>query len=186
MLGFLSVSMSGVGVYKISAQLALLSIFFLGVVNTVDAPVYSRLYANKKINLLKKRILIASRIALFTTSITAMTFIIYGESIISIIYGRAYTDAYFPLVILLIGYVLASFFGPVDTVLNMVGGEKGTLRGVLFGLTINIILNFALIPSFGAIGAAFATSISMCASRFLQYRSLLRLRKIECSALQMR
>ncbi len=48
--------------------------------------------------------------------------------------------------------------GVVQTVLNMTGHARDTLKGVVAGALSNIALNVLTVPHFGAVGAAAATS----------------------------
>ena len=57
--------------------------------------------------------------------------------------------------------------GPVVLVLNMSGHERTTMWVVLVSAVINAIFNIALIPRFGAMGAAAATTITIIGIQFL-------------------
>ena len=53
--------------------------------------------------------------------------------------------------------------GPVGVTLYMTGHESIANRIFTASAVLNVILNFALIPRFGIVGAAVATSISLIA-----------------------
>jgi O-antigen/teichoic acid export membrane protein len=64
------------------------------------------------------------------------------------------------LTVLIGGAVLQSAFGPAEDVLNMLGGERACAAISLAFVVLAVGLNLALIPPFGAVGAAFAMAIS--------------------------
>jgi O-antigen/teichoic acid export membrane protein len=70
-------------------------------------------------------------------------------------------EAYTFLVILAIGQLANAFAGPVLNILNMTGYEKSARNTMLVMATANIALNAMLIPPYGPLGAAIATSITM-------------------------
>jgi O-antigen/teichoic acid export membrane protein len=79
------------------------------------------------------------------------------------LYGSAFSGAYPPLLVLMGGRLVSAAFGSVGVVLITVGRENDLLAGVGVGAGVNIVLNFLLIPPFGAMGAATATAVSIVA-----------------------
>lgn len=78
-----------------------------------------------------------------------------------LLFGSAFTEGYPLLFVLIIGVIARASVGPAETLLNMAG--KQNICALLYAITlsVNIVLNFLLIPRFGLMGAAFATAISM-------------------------
>jgi O-antigen/teichoic acid export membrane protein len=66
--------------------------------------------------------------------------------------------------ILLVGMVIYAFFAPVDQLLLQSGlpGRQSVLMTMYVGA--NVVLNLALIPRYGLVGAALATAIALAAS----------------------
>ena len=64
-----------------------------------------------------------------------------------------------PLLVLAIGSVLNALCGPVMYLLSMTGMEKSARNIIVIASIFNISLNYILIPLYGILGAAFATSI---------------------------
>ena len=63
--------------------------------------------------------------------------------------------------ILVVGFLFRSSMGPAEFLLNMLG-EQALCATVLFASALlNVALCFALVPHWGLIGAATATSISL-------------------------
>jgi len=150
-----------VGIYKVASQLALLTSFGLQAVNTVLAPYFSMFYVKKEI---KKLQYLATRSAqaVFTFNLLVTGFlIVFGKNFLNFLFGKAFLQAYIPLLILLGGQLVNSAAGSVGFLLNMTGHEKDTAKGMALSAVFNIILNFFLIPFLGANGAAIATAVSM-------------------------
>ena len=77
------------------------------------------------------------------------------------LFGPQFEAGYPVMCILVVGFLFRSSMGPAEYLLNMLG-EQALCAAVLVSAAIlNVALNFALVPSFGLIGAALATSISL-------------------------
>jgi O-antigen/teichoic acid export membrane protein len=77
------------------------------------------------------------------------------------LFGPQFESGYPVMCILVVGFLFRSSMGPAEYLLNMLG-EQALCAAVLVSAAIlNVALNFALVPSFGLIGAALATSISL-------------------------
>jgi len=83
-----------------------------------------------------------------------------GPLAIGLLYGEAFTGAVVPLLILLPGVVLVSQVHIFYSDLNGRGKPGATTISALLSLLVTIILDLALIPRYGIIGAAIA---SLCA-----------------------
>ena len=77
------------------------------------------------------------------------------------LFGPAFTAGYPLLFILIIGVIARASVGPAESLLNMSG--KQNICALLYAatLTVNIVLNFVLIPHLGLTGAAISTAIAM-------------------------
>ena len=85
------------------------------------------------------------------------------------VFGPEFTAGWPLMFILVIGLMARASVGPVDRVLNMLGHQNmcATVYAVAFGM--NLALNFALIPRFGMLGAAWATTIALVVESALLY-----------------
>lgn len=77
------------------------------------------------------------------------------------LFGSEFTSGSFILIVLLCGIVIRSSIGPAEALLVMAGRQKMCAAIYAITLTVNIILNISLIPIFGILGAAIATSIAL-------------------------
>ena len=77
------------------------------------------------------------------------------------LFGPQFAAGYPVMGILVVGFLFRSSMGPAEFLLNMLG-EQALCATVLTACAIlDIALNFALVPNYGIIGAATATSISL-------------------------
>lgn len=94
---------------------------------------------------------------------------LFGETLLGTVFGAEFSSAYVTLIILAVGQAINAFFGAVVMLLIMSGNESRTAFALVATLVFNLVLNLALIPPFGAEGAAIATSISMFAQNFVMW-----------------
>lgn len=150
-----------VGIYKVVLAGAALVALGLGAVNMVVAPSLARLHAQGDRARLQQLVTLSIRAILLLALPLVLVFILFGEDILGLIFGAEYTPGYKPLVILALGQLVNAATGPVGALLNMTGHERDTLRGIGVAAAINIALNAFLIPFYGMIGAAIATTVSL-------------------------
>ena len=106
----------------------------------------------------KNKILYAS--IFYVCTIVSLIFTVFGEFIISILYGNAYLPAVAPLRIVT-WYVAFSYLGVARNVwIVCQNRQKHMLKVYLSASISNVILNCIFIPSFGAVGAAIASLIA--------------------------
>ena len=91
----------------------------------------------------------------------ALAFLVAGRPILSLFYGTVYAVAWPALAALTLGALINAACGPVGNLLNMAGHERQTVRAVCESLCLNALLNWLLIPAYGATGAAIATMVGM-------------------------
>ena len=87
------------------------------------------------------------------------------------------------MAILAIGILLRAAVGPAEFVMNMMGEQRACATVLFFSVILNIALNVALIPTYGLVGAAIATSMSRVASSVLFYLSAKRRLDLDISIL---
>lgn len=80
-----------------------------------------------------------------------------GDSVMVLVFGAQYEGAGETVVILSIYFIMASTLAVINPILDFSGKARARAYASLIGAAINVILNFLLIPRYGAIGAAIAT-----------------------------
>ncbi len=154
-----------VGAYKVAAQLGLISAFGIQSIQMGIMPMVARLYHSGDFFQIQRFAALGSIAAASFTLFCLIMYYYNGDWILIRVFGLDYASAYLPLLVLVFGYTISAALGPAATVLMMVGKEKVAVSGVLVSLFINIILNLILIPTYGMLGAAYATLVGMVCSK---------------------
>ena len=159
-LGRLS-SLESVAIFKIASQGVLLITMLLSAANGIAAPNISRNFKEGDMeavqDMLTKSVLFTSAVAIPMT----VLLMLFGEEILTLVFGLEYAKAAFPLRILLVGQLINILCGSVGLVLNMSGHVKVSFRVLSYSLTINIFLMYYLVPIYHEIGAAISVSASV-------------------------
>lgn len=160
MLGWFA-SADIVGNYRVAVQAAVLVVFPLTSVAAAAAPAMSKLNAKGELESLKDIVRKSTRAIAMPASIIAAVLIFQGDTVISSIFGTAYTSAAPPLAVLAIGQLVVAVLGISGPLLSMSGFERQITYSILVGAISNMILNLLLIPHWGEMGAAVATAITL-------------------------
>lgn len=160
MLGIFG-SVIDVGFYRVASQGALITTVGLTAVAMASMPFFARFYAQGDLFKLSKVAVITARISMLLAIPLSLLFIFYGDIVLSIFFGKEFSEGYLILIILTVVQLINAMFGTSGRILNMTGYEKDTLNGMLVATLCNIVLNFVLIPLHGAQGAAWATGTSI-------------------------
>ena len=148
-----------VGIYAIAIKITLLTSFVLNAVNSVVSPKFSQYYHANDMVALKKTVKDSSNLIFYSTFPILIILLMFSKYILGI-FGEEFKEAYFILFIVLFGQIINILFGAIDNFLSMTGNQIFFQYILIFGLIINVLLNLLLIPSYGLIGAAIATTIS--------------------------
>ena len=76
------------------------------------------------------------------------------------LFGTRYSEAYGPLMILLVGQSIGALLGPAGAVATFAGAPQIVVVGLAVGTAINVSFNMALVPAYGTTGAAIATAFA--------------------------
>ena len=77
------------------------------------------------------------------------------------LFGPQFVDGYPVMLILVVGFLFRSSMGPAEFLLNMLGKQSLCAAVLVSVALLNVALNFALVPHYGLIGAATATSVAL-------------------------
>ena len=149
------------GIYRIAAQGAILVSLGMVAMGLVTAPRFAHLHALGQYEELQRLIRQSTQLALILSSLVTIGFAVAGRPVLIWLFGEEFHQAWLPLMILSVGHVLSTAIGPTGLVLNMTGHERYVTRAVSVAALVNIALNLALIPYFGAVGAAIATGTAL-------------------------
>lgn len=152
---------SAAGVYRAAAALSTIIAFGLLAVNVVAAPNFSRLNTAADRGELIRTLALATKLALACAIPIIAVMIVFGRDIIAVVYGKAFAGAYVPLVILVLGQFVNAATGPVGPLLTMTGQERWVMMAVLTAVVVSVPAYFVLVPPYGAIGAAAASTLGL-------------------------
>lgn len=151
---------SEVGIYTVALRTGFIISFVLQAVNTISAPVFADLYSQGKLVQLGDLVKSLTRIMAAATLPVLLLFLLLPELILSI-FGPEFREASVALVIIAIGQYINVALGSVGYLLSMTGHERPLALTVALVGFMNIVLNLILIPIYGFVGAAIATSVSI-------------------------
>jgi O-antigen/teichoic acid export membrane protein len=167
MVAGLFVSPEEVGVYFAAAKTLALVHFVYFAIRIAMAHKIAEYYALGNTVQLRSTLRDAIHWTFFPSITIAMALALFGHLILGL-FGEAFVeDGMTYLSILLIGVVIRACVGPAEAMLTMANAQKLAAWLYLFVFTINIALNFALIPVLGLVGAAIATAVAMTVETIL-------------------
>ena len=147
---------AGAGLYSVSVRLAEL-LWYLP--NAVGFAIFPKVAATgaDKMNAFTPRVF---RMTLGLTVLGALGLALLGKPIIQLVYSSVFESAYVPMLVLLPGVVL---LGGAKVLTNEMAGRGYPLYNSVntsLTLMVTVLLDWVLIPRFGIIGAALASTIA--------------------------
>ncbi len=149
-----------VGVYNIILPTALLFMIVVSSVSSVFMPMVSELWTRKKYDKVRTAMRLAYRYIFLFGLPFLLSFVIFSDVIIRLLFGEEYLFGNLAFKILLLGIIFNFLLEINKSYLVGIGRPKNVFNIVLFGAVMNIVLNLILIPSLNILGAAIATSVS--------------------------
>jgi len=113
------------------------------------------------------------RLSLLTVGMGLLFLFIFSEFIIIVMYGKEYEGSIMVLNLLLGGVLLLTIFKSMNQDMAGKGKPWVSMKAMVPSLIVNVVLNFFWIPTYGANGAALASTISysVAALLFLHFYS---------------
>lgn len=158
---------AAVALFEVAFKGANLVSFALTALNTAIAPHISKEYEAKNFRRLQQILTKASRIIFFISVPVTILFIFFGDYVIQLLFGIAYEESYWPLVILCVGQLVNAFAGSVGLLLNMTGKQRFVLKVNVINTAVNIGLAIILVKFYDVVGAAIAYSILLVVQNFI-------------------
>lgn len=159
MLGILE-GPTSTGIYNIAVRIVGIALFIFFAVSAFAAPKIAELYSQNKT---PELIQFSSKVRLAVAAPTIIGLI--GLAIVGLplldMFGPEFTDAYYPMLVLCLAVGARALAGPVDNLLTMTGQQKELAKVLGTVALLNLGANAILIPLFGMIGAACATTTSI-------------------------
>lgn len=148
------------GIYTAAVRTATLVSFALGIGSVVAQPQLSALHARRNRAELEHFFAATTRWIFLASLLAGIVVVVFGARILEF-FGRDFASGYPSLLILTVGHVLAAVLGPLTSFLMMTGRQDSAAVVHVSSAVANVLLNLVLIPRFGIVGAAFASSLSL-------------------------
>ena len=142
-----------VAIFNASYRLALIITFGLLAIDSVTAPVASRLYAAGDIAELQAVVRRATKLGFLCSLVAVGGFALFGQFMLGL-FGEEFVVGYRAMMILAAAQLVRSAAGPVLSLMSVTGHQDSCLIVFASSLVAAVILVFVLVPVFGILGAA--------------------------------
>lgn len=149
-----------VGVYEVAIRIATANTLVLFAVNSIAAPKFAEHFNKGNERELKKLVKRAGK-GVFWGSLPILMLILLFPDFLLGIFGKAFIEGRYALLILVTGQFFNAASGSVLTLLQMSGHQRVVRNIVLVAALLNFALNLLLIPYYGIMGAAIANSVGV-------------------------
>lgn len=157
MLGALATT-GEVGVYTAVYPLATLLTSVLTSFGFLFMPVLSDLHAEERREQMRRTFEVVSKWVLLATLPVFLLFVTFPGTVIGLTFGPEYTDGGLALSVLVVGFGLHAVAGLAGKALTAMGRSRTIMYDTVLVAVVNVALNLVLIPRYGVLGAAFATT----------------------------
>lgn len=152
-------SQAEVGYYATATAICSMWCFILSAIIDSVYPSIMRAY-NQDIYLFEKKNKQLYAIVFYVSIIVSIFFVIFGKSVVSVLYGESYMPAVAPLKVVT-WYTSFSYLGVARNAWVVCLNKQRYLKYIyIFSAVANILLNFVFIPVWGATGAATASLVT--------------------------
>ena len=153
-----------VGIYAVAVLFAQILTLIPSAVQSVIYPITATLYGKGDIIGIRNVIFSTMKKIFIVSGIITILLVIFGQYLIEFLFSIEFLSAYGPLLILLFGNLIYAPFQAIATTLASIGKVHIPFQITTICCILNLLLNIFLIPLFGIIGAALATTISLIIS----------------------
>ena len=168
------VDASQVGAYKMAVVASTFVAFGLQAFSPVLMPEVAKNFERQDREAMEHVTNQAAWAILAVSTFVTTLLVLFGDEVLESVIGADFAAGYQALVILCVGQLLGTVFGPVSILLNMTRHEKAIIKVLPISVLMNILMNFLLIPYFGIEGAAFATASSLLLMNAILWRLVIK------------
>jgi len=178
MLGSLKTSFD-VGLYNAAHPLARMVSFPLTALLYIFMPVFSGLYANGKLDEMRRNFIILTKWLCSATLPLFIILFLFSEEITTILFGKSYVLSANVLRVVSLAFMINNFAGPSGSTLVVLGKPRFIMYATLSAAIFNIFLNILLIPTYGITGAAIASGVAIVTINLIKNWKLYSLSKVQ-------
>ncbi|WP_456426843.1 flippase [Desulfurobacterium sp.] len=149
-----------VGIYNVALKLSTMTSISLMAINTIAAPKFAEFWGRGDKEGLAKVAQQSTKLIFWTSFPVLLLFLIFPKPILGI-FGEEFKVGAVVLMILTVGQFVNAAAGSVGYILLMTGFQQFHRNVILMGTTLNVILNYLMIPIYGIVGAAVASTVSI-------------------------
>lgn len=150
-----------VGVYQAAAQISVIMALVLNAFNMILMPIISEQYHKRDMKQLEELFRINTKWGVYCIAPVVLVIVFAAGDVMTVLFGQAYAAGAVVLVILTMGQLVNIATGATGTILIMTGHQTAWFRLSMLIMVANISLNLTLIPRWGMVGAAVATSTTV-------------------------
>lgn len=147
------------GIYLAAARNAAILMVCFGCIQFVVGPKVAKLNQESK-DQLQKMATMHVILLIALASVVLIALILLSDFLLSL-FGAEFVSSKDAMFVLLFSYFLMFLGGAPAQYLFMMGHSKVALKIMVASMLINVLLNILLIPEYGAVGAAYATAVSL-------------------------
>lgn len=173
------------GYFAVATRVSTLVTFGLSAVGTAAAPLISSAHSKEDWRSIAELSRLASRLAFLFAIAASLFFLLVGSQFMSL-FGRGFSGAYLPLLILLAGAVFNAFCGVNVILLSMTDRPHFAVWALLAGAAVNVAGSALLTPAYGAAGGAVSVSAGVILSNCIMLVGIRRMLGIDASAVGLR
>ena len=148
-----------VAIYGAAARVAVLVVMPLWIMNSVVAPLIARYIVQGRKEELQRLLRVAASWAGYTAIAVTLVFGIWGEELLSIVFGPSFRAGTTVLILLSVGQLAIVLTGSCGTTLIMAGHQRVVMWiAVVCGMTL-LVSAAGVAPAYGAIGVACVVAV---------------------------
>ncbi|MCE2846191.1 MAG: flippase [Sphingobacteriales bacterium] len=149
--------------YDSAFKLASVTALALMAINAIQAPLFAEAYQRKDMPGLADLIYKSTRMLFITTIPASILIVLFAKPLLGL-FGPEFVSGELAMKILVAGNVVNALTGSVGILLQMTGHQQEYNRIILWSSLLSVLLCIVLIPKYGIVGAAIASS----ATRIIQ------------------
>jgi O-antigen/teichoic acid export membrane protein len=150
-----------VGLYNAASPLAKFISEPLAVMLLIYTPVATGLHSRNLMAELRRNYIISTKWIVSLTLPLFLVLCLFPEAVLNLFFGPTYVAAAPALRILSLGFIINNLFGPNQSILLAIGESRFIMWTALSAAIVSVLLNVALIPPLGIVGAAIATAVAL-------------------------